>query len=161
MDVTFYVDAPLKRLCRWLRIFGYECNYCPTLTANDLDVQVPFAKGSVFLTRQPSLHQKLLELKICFRVIFINYNNWREQLQQVIHELKLEKPEIRFNHCIHCGTKLKKILNMNKVITRVPPYIFETHGNFSECEKCHRIYWPGTHTLQLKKLIDQLFNEIE
>ena len=94
-DYTFYVDAPLKRLSRWIRILGYECYYCPSLSVRHQVFPRSLNEQSIVLTRQPSLYKKLQSLEVPYRVIFISENNWQDQIQQLIFELELKKPTMK------------------------------------------------------------------
>jgi len=60
-----------------------------------------------------------------------------------------------FVRCTICNT-LSKIVPKEEVKNRVPPYVYSTQNEFRICPKCNRIYWPGTHLENVKKMIEVL-----
>jgi uncharacterized protein with PIN domain len=39
------------------------------------------------------------------------------------------------------------------VASLVPARVRERHDKFARCTVCGRIYWPGTHTLRIRKAL--------
>jgi uncharacterized protein with PIN domain len=40
----------------------------------------------------------------------------------------------------------------------VPDYIRITHSVFTSCDRCKKIFWPGTHTVRGIEAINLMFN---
>lgn len=45
------------------------------------------------------------------------------------------------------------------VADRVPPRVLERNESFSRCPHCGRIYWEGSHTERMRRLIDRVFEQ--
>lgn len=139
MEVKFLVDFMLGRLCKWLRILGYDAAYFNSLNKNTIIYQ-SLKEGRILLTRDHRLSKNK-----ALKVLLVDSDNYEKQIQQVLKELNLKvDPEKMFTRCCLCNTILEPI-NKEKVKDKVPPFVYQTQKNFSYCSTCQKIYWPGTH----------------
>jgi len=51
-----------------------------------------------------------------------------------------------------CNGSLRA-LTRRSVASLVPARVRERHDKFARCTVCGRIYWPGTHTLRIRKAL--------
>lgn len=142
----FAADYMLGRLAKWLRVIGQDVIYGRHLTGWGL-IRAARAEKRLILTRDRSLKKKQPP-----PLLFIESDDYREQLRQVIAACGLRPEEKLFSRCLECNTVLKP-KEKETVKARVPPYVFSTQERFFSCSTCGRVYWPATHQ---EKMIAEL-----
>src|SRR5262249_46977498 len=75
-----------------------------------------------------------------------------EQLAFVLGRLKLPPRPPR---CMACGGRLVAVPK-EQVRDRVPPGSFARMAEFYECERCGRLFWPGTHWRRITAHLDEV-----
>jgi hypothetical protein len=140
----------LGRLCKWLRLLGYDASYFVSEKKSDLIYQ-SLKDGRIILTRDHRLSKKK-----AIKLIVINSDLLEEQLEQVFSELNIEvNPDEIFTRCLVCNEPLREI-EKEKIRDKVPSYVFQTQKEFSYCPSCHRVYWKGTHWDLANQLLKKL-----
>ena len=137
-EVKFAADRMLGRLARWLRVLGVDVIYGRHLSGHGL-IHAARQENRLILTRDRRLKQKQPP-----KFIFIESDQYVEQLRQVVQECRLSVSAALFTRCLECNAVLQP-KPKESVATLVPPYVFATQDHFSWCPKCRRIYWPATH----------------
>jgi uncharacterized protein with PIN domain len=145
-QLKFAADRMLGRLARWLRVIGQDVIYGRHLSGYGL-IHAARAEGRLILTRDRGLKQKQPP-----KFIFIDSNDYREQLRQVIRECDLRAGDTLFTRCLECNAVLQP-KTKDSIETLVPPYVFSTHEKFFWCPECRRVYWPATHH---QKMLEEL-----
>ena len=154
MKYSFIVDKSLGSLAKWLRILGFDTVYESDVSAGEFSRQID--EGRVLITRTRKLQKAFVD---CSQV-FIESNNIREQLKQVVGHLDILPADIRpFSRCTHCNLITGEI-DKEEVYGMVPDYIWETQDKFNSCRRCGRIYWPGSHTERSEDMIKKVFNTV-
>jgi uncharacterized protein len=139
-EPRFLVDFMLGKLCKWLRILGYDAVYSTKNNKLNLILQ-SLKENRIILTRDNQLSRKR-----SWKLILITSDEAGEQLKQVIKELGLEiSKKGLFTRCSVCNGRIKPVENKEVIMQQVPEYIYQTHADFSRCEECGKIYWSGTH----------------
>ncbi len=137
--MKFVVDCMLGKLAKWLRILGFDAAYWSKAGDDEL-LDCARRENRVLLTKD----HRLLEASRHIRNLFIDSDDWREQLDQVLRELEL-RPEIRpYSRCLACNRTLKP-LRKKEARNLVAPFVFERAATFAICPECGRVFWPGTH----------------
>jgi uncharacterized protein with PIN domain len=144
--VKFAADRMLGRLARWLRVIGQDVIYGRHLSGYGL-IHAARAEDRLILTRDRGLKHKQPP-----QFIFIDSNDYREQLRQVIRECGLKPGEPLFTRCLECNAVLQP-KSKESVESLVPPYVFSTQEKFFWCPQCRRVYWPATHH---QKMLEEL-----
>src|SRR5262245_23465908 len=137
-DIKFAVDRMLGKLAKWLRVLGCDVIYGQHLSGYGL-IRAARAENRLILTRDRRLKKKQPP-----DFLFVESNQYREQLRQVIKACGLNPLDNAFQRCLECNLILQP-RSKASVENMVPPYVFSTQGNYSWCPKCQRIYWPATH----------------
>lgn len=149
----FAADSNVGRLARWLRILGYDVTYDAFISNGDL-VRHALAEGRVILTRDNGITQR----KAVRHYVFIREDHIEAQLCQVIRECALRlEPEHFWTRCPMDNTEIHPV-EKSAVAGRVPPYTFRVHNDFSECPRCHRVYWRGTHLDRFQRRLEGILN---
>ncbi len=132
----FAVDRMLARVARWLRILGADTIFDQSVDGAAM-LKLARTEGRVMLTRDK-------RLKTAPDVLFLNSNNFREQMREVLARYPFDVLDNAFSRCSRCNTPLIKV-DREVVRRRVPPFVYASNAKFSECPNCAHIYWGGTH----------------
>ena len=145
--MKFIADKMVGRLCKWLRILGYDCIYFK----EDKKIELIYSSlrdDRIILTRD-----SMLKKKKRLKLLFIKSQFIKEQIEQVVKDLKLEIDKDKlFSRCLICNKPVEKV-KKESVKDRVPQYVYEMQESFSICKSCDKIYWKGTHW---NKIIEDL-----
>lgn len=149
--MKFLATKELGRLCKWLRILGYDCEYFTEDSLASLTIK-SLQEDRVILTRNARLSEKA-----GFKVVHIKSDLVKEQLRQVLDKLKLKvSDEEMFTRCVICNVLLEGI-KKEGIKDKVPPFVYETHEDFVRCARCGRVYWQGTHWGNVRKYVDGIY----
>ena len=150
MELCFAVEKTLGKLAKWLRILGFDTLYEQDVPTGDFE---HLKEGRILLTRT----RRIWDKHAPGNCVLIISNTLLEQLAEVILALKIDPKKIQpFTRCIRCNTLIKPV-DKKSVYGIVPDYIWETHEKFQVCNRCKRIYWPGSHIHHSMEKIKQLF----
>jgi uncharacterized protein len=136
-ELRFAADVMLGRLAKWLRVLGQDVIYGRHLSGAGL-IRMARQENRIILTRD-----RRLRLKQAQDCIFIESDDFREQLRQVVSTFHLI-PDDLFKRCLLCNSSLQPRSKAD-VKQAVPEYVFSTQEHFFWCANCRRIYWPATH----------------
>jgi uncharacterized protein with PIN domain len=143
----FVLDVHLGTLARYLRLLGFD-----TLYRNDYDdheiVRLAHDQSRIILTRDKGL----LKHAAVTRGRWIRHTRPLEQLRETLVAFDLAGSALPFTRCAVCNGSLRA-LTRRSVASLVPARVRERHDKFARCTVCARIYWPGTHTLRIRKAL--------
>jgi uncharacterized protein len=151
--VRFLADSNVGRLARWLRAYGYDAVYAPQLDDRQLIARA-LAEARVLLTRDADLTQRRVVARGTVRAVLLGSDRVADQLRQVVGELGLAGGR-QLTRCLECNVELEPRPKA-AVSDRLPPHVRATQTRFSECPKCHRVYWPGTHWARMRERLAAL-----
>jgi uncharacterized protein with PIN domain len=146
----FFADAMLGRLARWLRLLGFDCAWEPDIADARL-VRRAVDEGRIVLTRDRGLPE-------AWRISGIHRvdsEKVRDQLAEVVRALDLAAEIRLLSRCSQCNAPLRPAAP-EEVEACVPPRVLERHDAFEACPDCGRVYWEGSHTDQIRRLVDAL-----
>ena len=123
-EVRFAADIMLGRLAKWLRILGEDVIYGAHLTGYGL-IRTARLEKRLILTRDRSLKNKQPP-----PVLYLQSDNYREQLKQVVRDCGLVVEKRLFTRCIRCNTVLQS-RTKESVEKSVPPTFFPRRKSFS------------------------------
>jgi uncharacterized protein with PIN domain len=132
----FAVDRMLARVARWLRMLGADSTFDESRDGAMM-LKAARIEGRIMLTRDK-------RLRTAPDVLFLDSNNFREQLRQILARYPFDVFQHAFTRCSHCNTPLIEV-DREIVRLRVPPFVYASNEKFSECPTCAHIYWGGTH----------------
>lgn len=146
--MRFLATIELGRLCKWLRILGYDCEYFKEDNPVSLTIK-SLQEDRVILTRNVRL-----SARAGYKAVRIKSDFAKEQLKQVMDDLRLETDEnAMFTRCTICNLLLEPI-EKKEAKDKVPAFVYETNENFVRCPECLRIYWHGTHWGNVREYLD-------
>ncbi|HUA35633.1 MAG TPA: Mut7-C RNAse domain-containing protein [Candidatus Binataceae bacterium] len=140
-------DRMLMRLGRWLRLLGAD-----VVTDAQSDGAHLLARarvdGRLMLTRDK-------RLRSASDVIFIEANDLRAQLREVLARVPFDTRQFALTRCSRCNLLLRPVPR-EMLSRRVPPFVFASQHKFSACDGCGRIYWRSTHPERISRLLDSI-----
>jgi uncharacterized protein with PIN domain len=150
---TLIADATLGRLAKWLRLAGIDTLWDPYKPDVNKLLRISSIEHRVVLTRTTSVFLKLG----MDRCRFIQSNDVMKQVRQVIDDFQIHHRHLRIlTICANCNHLLSQI-GGNDVRGYVPDYILMHHEKLMTCNKCRRIYWPGSHVSRINSIIEGWF----
>lgn len=148
--MRFITTKELGRLCKWLRIIGYDTSYFPEAERRELIIK-SLREDRIILTRDSKM-----SVYSGIRMIHIESDFVEDQVKQVVNELGVKPDRDKFfTICVICNAPLEKA-KKGDIKDKVPPYVYETQESFMKCDSCNRIYWQGTHWTLVGKFVDKL-----
>ena len=148
-ELKFVADRMLGRLAKWLRVLGRDVIYGRHLSGYGL-IHAARQENRIILTRDR--HLRLMQPP---DFVYIETDDYRQQLRQVIERFHLSSGDDLFTRCLSCNGVLCAVTK-DSVKDKVPEYVFLTQEKFSCCPKCQRIYWPATHHEKMVQLLREL-----
>jgi uncharacterized protein with PIN domain len=146
-ELRFAADVMLGRLAKWLRVLGRDVLYGRHLSGAGL-VHAARQENRIILTRNRGLRTQPPDS------LFIQSDDFREQLRQVVSTFHLVRSDDLFRRCLICNSLLQP-RSKTSVKQAVPEYVFSTQEHFYWCPNCRRIYWLATHH---QKMLQELKN---
>ncbi len=141
MQKRFVCDLMLGKLCRWLRIMGYD-----TIVEGDDRKLKRLSTKRIVLTRDKQLETR--------NTILIKSLDLDGQLKEVVEKARL-KPQLAKIRCPICNGKLKEV-GKKDVEKDVPKKVLESQESFWLCSSCKKIYWEGTHWKGIRRRVRSL-----
>jgi uncharacterized protein with PIN domain len=139
----------LGKLAKWLRVLGQDVIYGRHLSGAGL-IHAARQEDRIILTRD-----RRLRLKQPQDSIFIESDDHREQLRQVVSTFHLIPGDDLLKRCLICNFSLQP-RSKTSVKQVVPEYVFSSQEHFYWCASCRRIYWPATHHQKMLQEIKNL-----
>jgi uncharacterized protein len=143
----FVVDVHLGALARYLRLLGFD-----TVWRNDLDdraiVDIAARERRIILTRDRGI----------LRHGRVTHGYWPRtthplaQLEEVVRALDLAAQFRPYTRCLECNGLLAPARGA-EVASTVPPHVASMQREFSRCDGCSRVYWPGSHQPALDAIV--------
>lgn len=145
----FIVDANLGRLARYLRLLGFDCLYRNDF-ADPSIAEISGKTNRIVLTRD----RKLLKRKIITYGYFVRTDIPKAQIRETLHRFNLYASLAPLTRCTHCNEKLVSA-EKPLIAHRLKPLTRQYYDKFLICPGCHRIYWQGSHSMHIKRLIEE------
>ena len=151
---TFFVDAMLGNIAKKLRIMGFDCMYDANIDDGELIKQAKKEKR-VVISKDFDLVKKSSNFGV--RSVFLEKRDEFEQLYEIILKLNLKKIEINGDNarCPKCNSKTK-FIKKEFVSNKLPNGVLDHNEKFWICRNCDKVFWEGSHIINLKKLAERL-----
>jgi hypothetical protein len=130
--------------------------YCDSLLSTREIIEISKRENRVILTKS----RKLLKFKDVTHGIFIRPGTTTEQIRRIIDYLDIKDKIKPFSRCLRCNTLLN-IVQKEKILDRIPPKTKEFCDEYVQCQSCDKIYWKGTHFINMKKVVRQILDQPE
>lgn len=151
--IKFIVDMNVGKLAPWLRALGYDVVFVNPISDSEL-VEIALSENRILLTKDTGIMKRRVVASGRLRALLIEGKDWRKQLVQVVHKLKL-KTDSRFTRCLKCNTPLETCLR-SELKSDVPALVYRTQDSFLWCPTCLKNYWQGSHWRRMTATLDTL-----
>jgi uncharacterized protein with PIN domain len=142
------VDAMLGRLCKWLRLLGYDTVYASSWSDHKIAAQAR-AENRIVLTRDRELAKRK-----GIHCLSIHSQVLERQLEEVIDALGLP-PAGTEARCPKCNALLAA-MSPQQAKNHVPRYVLTTQRDFAHCSTCDKVYWPGSHWHNIQSTLERI-----
>lgn len=144
----FLLDVHLGRLARNLRLLGFDSLHDPdaedpALAADARDT------GRILLTRDRGL---LMRAEVP-RGSYVRATDPLVQTVEVVDRFRLRPSIEPFTRCLVCNAEL---VDARPDHPGIPDGVRSRQDTFRECPSCGRVYWEGTHTDRMRRLVDEV-----
>lgn len=151
---AFLCDRMLGRLCRRLRLLGFDAELNPEKEAGRFFLNAEL-DGRIAVTRARSLRDRPGSPPVVLESTAAD-----EQIIELFSKIG-GKPVLEpFTRCLECNEPLEEA-EASSVEGRVPSYISERFDRFHRCPSCGRIYWEGSHFEAMAEEIERLRRLLE
>jgi uncharacterized protein with PIN domain/sulfur carrier protein ThiS len=151
----FIADINLGDIVKYMRVLGLDLYYDPLLSTREI-IEISKRENRVILTKS----RKLLKFKDVSHGIFIRPGTTTEQIRRIIDHLDIKDNIKPFSRCLRCNALLNIVLK-EKILDRIPPKTKEFCDEYVQCQSCDKIYWKGTHFINMKKVVRQILDQPE
>ncbi len=149
-EPRFVLDQHLGRLAAYLRALGFD-----TLYRNDYDdpelAETSDREGRTLLTRD----RGLLKRRRVTHGYYVRSTDPRQQVSEVARRFDLYRLIEPFQRCVHCNALLEPV-SKAEIADQLQPRTLAYYDEFQRCTGCGRVYWKGSHTEHMQRLIDEL-----
>ena len=142
-EPKFICDIHLGKLAKKLRMLGIDTLYFNVISNLEI-VNISSNERRAILTR----NFELLKIKAVTHGYYIRNSDPIKQTGEVIKRFHLEKTLQHFSRCLECNTLLAAV-SKEIIIGRIPQKVKESQSEYFVCEKCNKIFWKGTHYLNM------------
>ncbi|MCX7678883.1 MAG: Mut7-C ubiquitin/RNAse domain-containing protein [Spirochaetes bacterium] len=152
-EIRFVLDVHLRKLARYLRLFGFDVLFDETLDDAKL-AEISSRQRRVLLTRD----RGLLKRRIVERGFVIRNTDPRQQLLEVFKRLNLWSLCNPFSRCLECNGA---IIPANDVPDEhaIPLGVRQWCNEYFRCVQCGKVYWKGSHYEKLARFVNRIMNE--
>lgn len=153
--LTFYCDAMLGGLARWLRAAGYDTRFDYGID-DALLIARAREEGRVVLSSDGPLFDRTVVRTGQVRALFIPRQTGKiEQLRFVMRHFRLP---LRPPRCMACGGGLIEVPR-HEAAAEAPPLAFRRCERFWRCGRCGKLLWQGTHWQRVERQLRALAGE--
>jgi len=151
LSPKFLLEENLIKLAKWLRLMGYDADVYRSVNINAL-IALAVKEHRIILTRS----KRIAKLKQRFSRFLIKSDNYINQLSELKDYISINENHL-FSRCMNCNVLLHDI-EKKKIKDLVPTKVFHAFYNFKICRRCGRIYWQGSHYIEMYNTIHNLFH---
>lgn len=149
-DPSFVCDVHLGRLCKYLRMLGFDTSYSNDYTQEQI-LGISKSERRIILSR--SLQR--IRNKELTHAYWVRSADPPEQLKDLVYGLDLLKWTNPLTRCLNCNNLLESI-EKEKVIDRLEERTAKYYTEFFRCSVCDQIYWKGSHYESMMEFIHQI-----
>jgi len=150
---TFFCDAMLGGLARWLRAAGYDAEFRHGID-DGVIVSESLETGRILLSSDGPMFERKVIRDRQLDTLFIPRQMTRiDQLIYVVDKLDLKRHPAR---CMACGGRLDEIPK-HTVMDEAPPLAYRYCDTFYRCQRCDKLMWRGTHWRTIDSRLNDIF----
>lgn len=148
----FIADINLGDIVKYMRALGFDLFYDSSLSNREI-IEISKRENRIILTK----NRKLLKFKDVSHGVFIRPGTTEKQIRRIINYLDIKDDIKLFSRCLQCNTLLK-VVQKEKILNRIPPMTRVSCDEYTYCQSCDKIYWKGTHFINMMGVLKQIFD---
>lgn len=148
--MRFILDVHLGRLAAYLRLLGFDTAYQSCHSDPEL-ARISAEERRILLTRDRGL---LMRSTVTYGY-WLRHTDSRLQAAEVLRRFRFVAHARPWTRCMACNGKLRPVAK-SAALGRIPPRTAELHDEFSECQRCRRVYWQGSHYVRMRNWLADL-----
>jgi uncharacterized protein with PIN domain len=153
MKPRFLFDGMLGRLCRKMRMLGYDSVLAGEGESHLLLLRAA-EEGRIAVTTATRRVDRRGGEPVVLRSAGIS------EMAAELFSLIERPPEMEpFTRCLECNALLERI-TAAEASESVPPRVARNFKEFHRCPQCSRIYWKGTHYEAMERQVEKLAERI-
>ena len=149
-QTRFIADINIRDIVKYMGALGLDVRYDALLSPREI-IRISKRENRTILTKS----RKLLKFRDVTHGIFIRPGTTVEQIRGIIDYLSLRALIEPFSRCLQCNIPLVGV-SKDRILDRIPAKTREFYDEYSYCTACDRIYWKGTHYMNIKKVVDEI-----
>lgn len=146
---AFLLDVHLGALARYLRMAGFDTAYFSVDPGDVRLAELATAETRILLSRDIGLLKR--SAIACGH--YLRTQKPLDQFQEVVSWYHLKKHFQPFRRCTRCNGLIRSI-SRQAAAPHLPARIRTEFKVFSSCERCHRIYWQGSHYVRMRRILE-------
>ena len=143
--MRFFADSMLGKMCRWLRLMGYDVGYATSDMADDAIIDICSGENLILITRDRELSMRYRNS------MYIKSDMYEEQLREFVARFPPDE-SLYFTRCPLCNGLLK-VTDDPDIMKGLPPGVRKVQNKVYICTQCGKVYWEGTHYASIKNEI--------
>ncbi len=150
VEPKFITDASLAGLAKWLRLLGFDTVVYKGEAGREMMRQAQ-SEGRAVLTRRRDMRERQFNGEL----YLVPHVSTDRQLNFILHKysLKIHSKDLH-SICLSCNQKLQPV-RREDVRNLVPPYVFGTCDQYHKCDRCGKVFWPGTHVRKALEFLEK------
>ncbi|SPD74953.1 conserved hypothetical protein [uncultured Desulfobacterium sp.] len=146
----FIADTNIHDIVRYMRALGLDVYFNPSLSPRGI-IDISRQEDRIILTRSKSL-LKHNDAVIGF---LLRRGQVEAQIRDIINRFAIRKEIKPFSRCLNCNTLLAPV-DKNVIEERIPNKTRAYCDKYAICPSCDKIYWEGSHVMEMKKVIEEI-----
>jgi len=152
-EPKFILDVHLGKLCKYLRLLGFDTFYRNNLNDDEI-VKISVFENRIILTRDIGI---LKNGKVSHGY-WVRSQYPEQQLNEVIRRFDLKSQLQPFLRCISCNGLIEPV-DKSMIENQLNENTRRFFSDFYQCLSCGKIFWEGSHFENMKKFVDVLLRD--
>ncbi|MDO9547328.1 MAG: Mut7-C RNAse domain-containing protein [Pelolinea sp.] len=154
-NTRFILDGHLGKLASHLWMLGFDATYMNDCV-DDILADISQSETRILLTRDRGLlKRKQVTRGYCLRSL-----DPYQQLLEIMRRFDLKESLQPFTRCMACGGLLYDV-DKSSIYQMLQPLTRKYFNSFKQCTDCGRVFWSGSHSQHMQRLIDQLYFDLD
>lgn len=149
-EPKFVLDTHLGTLSSNLRLLGFDTLYRNDYSDEEL-ARISATEDRILLTRDVGL----LKRSSVIYGYFVRATHSQKQIEEIVRKFQLSTRAKPFSRCLRCNGCLHAVAK-SVVADQLPERVAEHFHDFTQCDRCHRVYWEGSHVIRMRRVLEQL-----
>jgi hypothetical protein len=146
---AFICDVHLGRLCKYLRMLGWDTLYSNHYTSEEI-IAISSQEKRILLSKSI----KLIRHKEITHAYWIRSSDPLEQVKDLINKLDISNQADPLTRCLNCNDRLVPV-EKQEILPRLEARTATYYNEFFRCPTCDHIYWKGSHYENMLEFIHQ------